>query len=126
MRACGDVPRQLGAPSLMVSSKTLGESHAPYGLAWVDSVRPQEARLQSRLEALVTPEERADEPQEMPPTNLDHDREVRELLGYLRDFSAGGGFSPLGGASLQAGQGGRHEEGPTAAPTFWEGPFSEN
>lgn len=126
MRACGDVPRQLGAPSLMVSSKTLGESHAPYGLAWVDSVRPQEARLQSRLEALVTPEERADEPQEMPPTNLDHDREVRDLLGYLRDFSAGGGFSPLGGASLQAGQGGRHEEGPTAAPTFWEGPFSEN
>ena len=51
--------------------------------------------------------------------------EIRDLMGYLRDFSAGGAFSAMGG--LQRGESsGRHEGGAPRTPDVWNGPFSEN
>lgn len=125
LRARGDAPRQLGAPSLMMSSRTLGESMAPFGLAWVDHPRPAEGRLAGRLSSLAEKDESQDDAQERegrPETGVSHEQEVHDLLGYLRDFSAGGVFSPFG-ASGPSGQGERHGEGPSP---FWEGPFSQN
>ena len=123
LRACGDAPRQFGAPSLMMSSRTLGEGMAPFGLAWVDRARPAEGRLAGRLSSLADKDGAEEEPQERPESGVSHEQEVRDLLGYLRDFSAGGVFSPFD-TSGPAGQGGRHGEGPS--PSLWEGPFSQN
>ena len=53
----------------------------------------------------------------------DRDREVHDLLGYLRDFSQGGAFSsqrgPEEGGGRHSGQDGSHHP-------LWESPFSEN
>ena len=123
---------------IAVTSKTLAEGRAPAGLAWRDRVREKDERLgQETLDAIAAAqaelvrgaaaeEEVADAPGgESRPGEALGERDVRDLLGYLRDFSQGGGFSPSGAQ----GAAGRHSSGPQPAPGtpgLWEGPFSEN
>ena len=132
--------RQPLAGVLAVTSKTLSEGRAPAGLAWRDRVREKDerigretqdaiARIQAELASGASSgtgvDGAAEEEDEAHPAPF-HERDVRDLLGYLRDFSQGGGFSPAGG---QAGQGGRHGQGSqpsSGGPGLWEGPFSEN
>ena len=70
----------------------------------------------------------------------DTEREARELLSYLRDFSQGGGMSGmgdagaaglagmggLGGTSGPQGSGGRHGSDGAGPGFFYDGPFSQN
>lgn len=114
----------------VVSSRTLEEAHGPLGLAWRDRPRDESERLGSRIEELVREGAGRDEEADLaeegrrqgaePPEG-----EIRDLMGYLRDFSQGGPFSAIGGA--QRGEGsGRHEGEPPSSPGLWNGPFSEN
>ncbi|WP_346696450.1 nitrilase-related carbon-nitrogen hydrolase [Thermophilibacter mediterraneus] len=113
--------------AISVTSKTLVEATGPLGLAWADRVRADEerSRVEEAARALSVGE---DEPARAEgPARGDgapHDRDVRDLLGYLRDFSQGGGFTPSG---PQAGEGGgRHGSQGGSPQPLWEGPFSEN
>ena len=114
----------------VVSSRTLEEARAPLGLAWRDRPRDESERLGSRIEELVR--EGAGRGEEADPTEEGHrqgteppEGEIRDLMGYLRDFSQGGPFSAIGGA--QRGEGGaRHEGEALSSPGLWNGPFSEN
>ena len=55
-----------------------------------------------------------------------YEGDILDLLGYLRDFSAGGGFSSLD-AGAGKGASGRHGgQGQPPAADPWDGPFSEN
>ncbi|MBM6775299.1 nitrilase-related carbon-nitrogen hydrolase [Olsenella profusa] len=115
------------AGSITLSSRTLEEARGPLGLAWDDRVRPASERLSGRLASLASEvaESSSDEPEEgadPADSGENRERDVRDLLGYLRDFSLGGGFAPLGGTD----QGGRGGEGPLSGGSFWESPFSEN
>ena len=111
----------LGARSLVVSSKTLEEARSPMGLAWVDRVRG-EAPSPKASARPAAPEPTASQGA---PLGRAHESEVRDLLGYLRDFSAGGAFSPMGGSPSAPGrEDGRG--GGDAPHSLWEGPFSEN
>ena len=123
---------------LAVTSKTLSEGRAPAGLAWKDRVREKDERLGDETRAAIAriqaelldgsapggaSEESPTEPETGSSAPL-RERDVRDLLGYLRDFSQGGGFSPAAGQA-----GGRHGQGSqpaSGAPGLWEGPFSEN
>ena len=124
---------------IMMSSKTLVESMPPRGVAWKDRVRAEGERVAERAaDALARIRDAAasdtsdqgapsEEPAATVPSPRDHERDVNDLLGYLRDFSLGGGFSPLGeehreGRGPEAGGDGG-ERGPHP---LWEGPFSEN
>lgn len=109
-----DGARAAQPPVIALSSRTLAEARGPMGLAWRDRPRPAEERLARRaLDAL------AQEVRQGPGGRGGIDeREVDELLGHLRDFSQGGGFSSLGVRGLGS------EAGPQ--PSLWEGPFSEN
>lgn len=117
------------AASITLSSRTLEEARGPLGLAWDDHVRPASERLSGRLAELagaVTeegPTEAEDEPDDgdSDGPGESRERDVRDLLGYLRDFSAGGGFAPLEGPGRDGRGGGPLEGGP-----LWESPFSEN
>lgn len=117
------------AASITLSSRTLEEARGPLGLAWDDHVRPASERLSGRLAELagaVTeegPTEAEDEPDDgdSDGPGESRERDVRDLLGYLRDFSAGGGFAPLEGPGRD-GRGG----GPLEGGSLWESPFSEN
>lgn len=111
---------------LTVSSRTLGEARVPRGLAWHDRPRADAERLAARLAELVGSDEQTEEgaPEEgsaSARTGSEHD--VRDLLGYLRDFSLGGGFSTLEGSSSDMG---RHQGQSPEAAGLWDGPFSEN
>ena len=71
-------------------------------------------------------DEKDEEPRE--PTEAEQRRDMSDLLGYLRDFLPGGGFSgmgPMGPAAADESRG-RHdgEDGPSHP--LWDGPFSEN
>ena len=120
-------PARALAPT--VSSRTLDEARQAVGLAWRDRPRDDGERLEARIRDLVG--DAADEPR---PDDADDERagsdappegEIRDLMGYLRDFSAGGAFSAMGG--LQRGESsGRHEGGAPRTPDVWNGPFSEN
>lgn len=120
----GDVPAPLGAPSLLLSSRTLGEARAPFGLAWLDSVRPEGARLSGRLASIAREEAEHAAADAAPIEREDHEREVKDLLGYLRDFSFGGGFSPLVSPPGHMDAKGPSSDGPSTS--LWQGPFSEN
>lgn len=52
--------------------------------------------------------------------------EIRDLMGYLRDFSLGGAFSAMGGSQQRGESGGRHDGEVPPASGLWNGPFSEN
>lgn len=106
--------RRAGQPlAIALSSRTLAEGHSPVGLAWSDRARPDEERLaRHALEAAARAMRRGAAPER----DGSAEREVRDLLGHLRDFSQGGGFSALGADGA--------EDGP--AGPLWEGPFSEN
>ncbi|WP_087321740.1 hypothetical protein [Olsenella sp. An290] len=122
---------------IVVSSRTIGEARGPIGLAWRDRVRPDVERAASEVaEALarmsaVTIGEGA--PEQAPDVaaraveELEREREVRDLLGYLRDFAQDGGFSSLGGAADPEPPGAPGDgAGPDAPRPLWDGPFSEN
>lgn len=111
---------------IAVSSMTLREARGPEGNVWRDRVRARDERLEevaaaaiARLKAAqgMVADEYSDDPS--------REREVHDLLGYLRDFSQGGAFSPAGPGSGQ-GQQGRHSSSGPSPQQLWEGPFSEN
>ena len=122
---------------LAVSSKTLEEAREPWGLAWADHVRSRDERAgEGIMRALARgiggmgTEGQGDEKDEEPrePTEAEQRRDMSDLLGYLRDFLPGGGFSgmgPMGPAAADESRG-RHdgEDGPSHP--LWDGPFSEN
>ena len=117
---------------LELSSKTLAEARSPRGLAWRDRARADDERAMGRaaeaLERLREAEEGGAEEPAVPrtpsPTGEGHERDVRDLLGYLRDFSQGGGLSPLGQPTGEPG--GRHGAPGEGPHPLWDGPFSEN
>ena len=119
---------QAGGLPIALTSKTLPEARAPRGLAWADRVRADEERIrvEEAIEALAKMSATDVRGEEGRPPELsarDRDREVHDLLGYLRDFSQGGAFSsqrgPEEGGGRHSGQEGSHHP-------LWEGPFSEN
>ena len=118
--------------AITLSSRTLAEARGPVGLAWHDVARPEEERLAGRLSALADQvgDEGDDGPEgegrEAGGERESHEREVRDLLGYLRDFSAGGGFSPMEGSDEGSGRHGSPGQGEGPQGPFWDGPFSEN
>ena len=85
-------------------------------------------RAAEALERLREAEEGGAEAPAVPrassPTGEGHERDVRDLLGYLRDFSQGGGLSPLGQPTGEPG--GRHGASGEGPHPLWDGPFSEN
>lgn len=105
---------------LMVSSRTLFDARRPLGLAWHDRYRaPGERvdeqdvweRLRRMGEELIGAAPASSE------RERDRAGEVRDILGYLRDFSLGGGRGDrqvMG--SEDGGQGGGR----------WRNPFSDN
>ena len=119
---------QAGGLPIALTSKTLPEARAPRGLAWADRVRADEERIrvEEAVEALAKMGAADGRGEEGRPPELsarDRDREVHDLLGYLRDFSQGGAFSsqrgPEEGGGRHSGQDGSHHP-------LWESPFSEN
>ena len=119
---------QAGGLPIALTSKTLPEARAPRGLAWADRVRADEERIrvEEAIEALAkmgATDVRGEEGRPPELSARDRDREVHDLLGYLRDFSQGGAFSsqrgPEEGGGRHSGQEGSHHP-------LWEGPFSEN
>lgn len=119
---------QAGGLPIALTSKTLPEARAPRGLAWADRVRADEERIrvEEAIEALAkmgATDVRGEEGRPPELSACDRDREVHDLLGYLRDFSQGGAFSsqrgPEEGGGRHSGQEGSHHP-------LWEGPFSEN
>ena len=119
---------QAGGLPIALTSKTLPEARAPRGLAWADRVRADEERIrvEEAIEALAkmgATDVRGEEGRPPELSARDRDREVHDLLGYLRDFSQGGAFSsqrgPEEGGGRHSGQEGSHRP-------LWEGPFSEN
>lgn len=119
---------QAGGLPIALTSKTLSEARAPRGLAWADRVRADEERIrvEEAVEALAKMGAADGRGEEGRPPELsarDRDREVHDLLGYLRDFSQGGAFSsqrgPEEGGGRHSGQDGSHHP-------LWESPFSEN
>ena len=114
-----------------LSSRTLDEARLATGLAWRDRPRDERERLEARVGELADADggparpapsgsvEPGGAPTEPP------EGEIRDLMGYLRDFSAGGAFSSMGG-SQRPEAGGRHEGGTHPSAPSWNGPFSEN
>ena len=127
MRSSEGRGQAVGLP-IALTSKTLPEARAPRGLAWADRVRADEERIrvEEAIEALAkmgATDVRGEEGRPPELSARDRDREVHDLLGYLRDFSQGGAFSsqrgPEEGGGRHSGQEGSHHP-------LWEGPFSEN
>lgn len=116
--------------AITLSSKTLGEVRWPAGLAWSDRVRPEGDRLAAKVPAPgadAADDGVSESRPQAPEDSASHERDVRDLLGYLRDFSMGGGFSPFEQGAGETGQAGRHPlGGEPGGPVFWDSPFSEN
>lgn len=123
--------RAAPALALTLSSRTLDEARLPLGLAWRDWPRAEAERLGGRIEELAgSVAARQDEGGGAAPTTAPHpvappEDELRDLMGYLRDFSVGGAFSGIGDAHRNDPEDRRDGGGP-AAPMGWSGPFSEN
>lgn len=126
-----DAQERADVPEAQISltSKTLAEARAPLGLAWRDRVRAEDERARV-AEAVETLARLGGEPDEGTATpapassGREREREVHDLLGYLRDFSQGGAFFA---PPRDAGEGSvRHAAGGPGHHPLWEGPFSEN
>ena len=114
-----------------LSSRTLDEARLATGLAWRDRPRDERERLEARVGELADADDGVARPAPSgsaepggAPTEPP-EGEIRDLMGYLRDFSAGGAFSSMGG-SQRPEAGGRHEGGTHPSAPSWNGPFSEN
>ena len=111
----------------IVSSRTLDEARSPVSLAWRDRPRADGERLESRLGELLSPAPTSAGRDE--PTGAEHEEpregDILDLLGYLRDFSAGGAFSSLEPPSRKDSSD-RHPGQVQLPSDLWEGPFSEN
>ncbi|MCR8907336.1 hypothetical protein NW198_01710 [Thermophilibacter sp. ET337] len=118
----------MAARSVALTSKTLSEARGPIGLAWSDRVRADDERIrvEEAVEALAQTGALAPGRPDIPAVSeRDREREVHDLLGYLRDFSQGGAFSgPAHGAPSEGH--GRHPGQGEGPRPLWEGPFSEN
>jgi NAD+ synthase (glutamine-hydrolysing) len=132
----------------VVSSKTLREARASMGDVWTDHVRGASERLTAEamgklVEQFLGVSEAEDgelREGEDAQVTADTEREARELLSYLRDFSQGGvmsgmgdagaaglaGMGGLGGTSGPQGSGGRHGSDGAGPGFFYDGPFSQN
>lgn len=120
------------ATSLVVSSRALDEARLPTGLAWRDRVRSDAETLEGLLaRALVdAAQPEKGEPRKDKASAADSrqgERDIVDLLGYVRDFSMGGAFSPFDPSHLA----GREDSDGTdddsaAGGGLWDGPFSEN
>ncbi len=115
----------------MLSSRTLDEARLAAGLAWRDRPRDERERLEARIGELTDADDGVARPtgsSSAAPGGTPVDPpegDIRDLMGYLRDFSAGGAFSSMGG-SQRPEAGGRHEGGAHPGAPSWNGPFSEN
>ena len=117
--------------TLVVSSRTLDESRLPTAFAWRDRVRPAGETLEGLIMGALTDamqhhdEGGSGDGGTAAAGDRQSERDIAELLGYVRDFSAGGAFSTLDGPGHpgQSGAGGK-DAGP--ADDIWGGPFSEN
>ncbi len=112
---------------IALSSKTLAEARGPQGLAWHDRLRKDTGRLDKKTLAAFVPEEGNDDEGDVDDESElagahRREKDVHDLLGYLRDFSLGGGFSVSG----MSGEGGRHSSAGGSSQPFWQGLFSEN
>ena len=121
--------RGRAALSPTVSSRTLDEARLPEGLAWRDRARDASERLSSRLGEFAG-EQDGDKGADVAGPGAGgaarpREGEVRDLMGYLRDFSAGGAFSSIGG-SRGSGRDDRRDGAPPSSSELWNGPFSEN
>ena len=118
----------------IVSSRTLEEARSPLGLAWRDRPRDERERLGARLEELMGQGPQGEAGPATPGAEEDPARrhgepgegEIRDLMGYLRDFSLGGAFSAMGGSQQRGESGGRHDGEVPPSSGLWNGPFSEN
>lgn len=129
-----------GCPVITCSSKTLAEARGPRWFAWRDRVRSEDERagrgilrsIERSVRGAVAPEpqdrdEGAEDAAGAPAAQggEERERDMSDLLGYLRDFLPGGGFSPLPPQPGEQG-GGRRSAGEDHGRPLWEGPFSEN
>lgn len=122
---------------LMVSSRTLYDARSPLGLAWHDRVRAEGERMSERqlmdyLQELTARSlDLADEDggQAAGEDGRDDEdggpRDVRDVLGLLRDLARGDLGDRLGREGADGLGGGQQGMGPTG-PLSWGGPFSEN
>ncbi len=114
-----EVSRAQRGICIAVSSKTLSEARAPYGMVWRDRYRTDDERVSEddleRLDRSFGGED-----------DQAHDRDLSDLLGYLQDFSQGGAFSGEDGLSAGGGSGGRHSSSGHGLDSLWGSPFSEN
>lgn len=138
-RRLGDrEPFRLGRTlCLMVSSRTLYDARSPLGLAWHDRVRAEGERMSERqlmdyLQELTARSlDLADEDggQDAGEDGRDDEdggpRDVRDVLGLLRDLARGDLGDRLGREGADGLGGGQQGMGPTG-PLSWGGPFSEN
>lgn len=110
---------------IALSSKTLAEARGPQGLAWRDRPRKDSERLDEKAFSTLVQEDANDEDDDESAASAAYRREkdVHDLLGYLRDFSLGGGLSSSGAPGEG---GGRHGSSGGSSQPFWQGPFSEN
>lgn len=145
---------------LMMSSRTLFDARVPLGLAWHDRRQEDEGdeeeefqRLLEQLEQGIGLQDGAQDAGDIASaeSGLQRTRQLHDLMGYLHDFSLGGGFRPQGFGSqrttgAQTAQSGNDEAslagGPDAPeqppygpgisqghgelPNDWRSPFSEN
>lgn len=115
--------RQDGGIIIAVSSRTLAEAHGPLGLSWRDHVRSSSERMsEEAVENTVREVLGEASPEEVSTEEREREERIRDLLGYLRDFSQGGAFSDQDTSS----SGGRYPSQNGPYPSSWEGPFSEN
>ena len=134
-RPRGDAPRARARADRLVADAR-GGALRPLGLAWRDRPRDERrapgARAWRELVGDAARRARPGPPRPAPRrtrragSDAPGEGEIRDLMGYLRDFSLGGAFSAMGGSQQRGESGGRHDGEAPPSSGLWNGPFSEN